>query len=80
MNARQGREALARLAGPFLPASLKQLEKAITKAKADLEKQLAAIRTALVSDTEQTVDDNEDGEIDEVNDLAEVCVEGEGDE
>jgi hypothetical protein len=76
----QAEKALAKLAGPFLPASLKQLEKAITKAKADLEKQLAAIRTALVSDTEQTVDDNEDGEIDEVNDLAEVCVEGEGDE
>jgi ParB/RepB/Spo0J family partition protein len=76
----QAEKALARLAGPFLPASLKQLEKAIAKAKADYERQLAAIRTAPVSDTEHAVDDNDDNEDGEVNGLAEADGEGEGDE
>ena len=31
----RARKALAKLAGPYLPASLKQLEKAVAKAKAD---------------------------------------------
>ena len=39
----QAAKALAKLAGPHLPASLKQLEKAIVKANADYDKQLAAI-------------------------------------
>jgi hypothetical protein len=39
----QAATALAKLAGPHLPASLKQLEKAIAKANADYDKQLAAI-------------------------------------
>jgi ParB/RepB/Spo0J family partition protein len=40
-------KALAKLAGPCLPASLKQLEKAIAKAKADHDKQLKAIETTI---------------------------------
>jgi ParB/RepB/Spo0J family partition protein len=38
----QAAKALAKLAGPHLPASLKQLEKAIAKAKSDYDKQLTA--------------------------------------
>lgn len=39
----QAAKALAKLAGPHLPASLKQLEKAIATAKADYDKQLGAV-------------------------------------
>lgn len=40
----QAAMALAKLAGPCLPVSLKQLENAITRAKADHDKQLKADR------------------------------------
>jgi hypothetical protein len=39
-------KALAKLAGPHLPASLKQLEKAVTKAKAHHDKTVAEIHDA----------------------------------
>jgi len=42
----QAAKALAKLAGPHLPASLKQLQKAIAKAKADHDRQLAEIEQA----------------------------------
>lgn len=42
----QAAKALAKLAGPHLPASLKQLQKAIAKAKAEHDKQLAEIEQA----------------------------------
>jgi len=74
----QAEKALVKLAGPFVPASLKQLEKAIAKAKGDYEQQLAAIRTAPVSDAEHATAD--EAEADELIDLAEADGEGEGDE
>jgi ParB/RepB/Spo0J family partition protein len=40
-------KALAKLAGPCLPGSLKQLEKAVGKAKGDQDKQLMAIETTI---------------------------------
>ncbi len=43
----QAAKALAKLAGPCLPVSLKQLEKAIARAKADHDKQLKAIETTI---------------------------------
>jgi ParB/RepB/Spo0J family partition protein len=39
-------KALEKLAGPHLPAALKQLEKAVSKAKADYDKQLKAVEPA----------------------------------
>jgi ParB/RepB/Spo0J family partition protein len=49
----QAAKALAKLAGPHLPASLKQLEKAIVKAKSEYDKQLsdAAQQRRSASDT-----------------------------
>lgn len=46
--------ALAKLAGPCLPVSLKQLENAITRAKADHDKQLKAIETTSHAAVEQS--------------------------
>ena len=40
----QAQKALAKLVGPHLPATLKQLEKAIAKAEADRDKELSALR------------------------------------
>ena len=72
----QAAKALAKLAGPCLPASLKQLEKAIAKAKADYDKQLKAIETTIrtavdkfdhqpeepVDDLDEFVDDESQGD------------------
>ncbi len=58
----QAANALTKLAGPHLPASLKQLEKAIAKAKADYDTQLAAIekdRRATVERPPQPGDAND---------------------
>lgn len=46
-------KALEKLAGPHLPTSLKQLEKAIGEAKADYDKQLEAVEQAQRSTTVQ---------------------------
>jgi ParB/RepB/Spo0J family partition protein len=46
-------KALAKLAGPHLPASLKLLEKAVAKAKADYDKELADAQTARRKQLEQ---------------------------
>ncbi len=46
-------KALAKLAGPCLPVSLKQLEQAITRAKADHDKQLKAIGTTIRTGVEE---------------------------
>jgi hypothetical protein len=62
----QAAKALAKLAGPHLPASLKQLEKAIAKAKSEYDKQLvdverqqrAASQTS--ADTASQADDVDD--------------------
>jgi ParB/RepB/Spo0J family partition protein len=46
-------KALAKLAGPYLPASLKQLEKAVTKAKAQQDKTVTEIRSAQKAEAAQ---------------------------
>ncbi len=45
----QAEKALAKLVGPHLPASYTQLERAIAHAKADRDKQIAALRQQAVS-------------------------------
>ncbi len=63
----QAEKALAKLAGAHLPATLKQLEKAIAKAKADHDRQLTALREDAA--TTASDDERDDGPVPGVEDL-----------
>lgn len=76
----QAAKALAKLAGPHLPVTLKQLEKAIARASAEYEQQLKALQTATSTataapDTAEPVDSNQQpGEADaDVGDELDDC-------
>lgn len=64
----QAEKALVKLVGPHLPASLKQLEKAVAKAKADHDAQLAALNTtkhqrqAAAAEVDVDLDHNPNGD------------------
>jgi hypothetical protein len=80
------RKALAKLAGPHLPASLKHLEKAIAKTKAEHDQAIRATSRPTVSDsaastagdvadddaTDLVPEDEHDGELDEDERLEEL--------
>lgn len=69
----EAEKALAKLAGPHLPATLKQLEKAIAKAKRDRDQELAALRdahAAAAAATSSGGGEETEPDVEELEDLA----------
>jgi len=73
----QAAKALAKLAGSCLPASLKQLEKAIAKAKADYDKQLKTIETTIRTAVDK-FDHQPEGPVDDLDGLVDDESYGDG--